>query len=265
MQLCLDFSTLAITSIPTQSFILLEEYYIKLPQTTKAMNAGTSQAYNLTTWQGHENLKVLSCDLVKTDILEVSLQDGPVDLQPAAFGLTSARTKGTVLGSSINSKIMKLAYATVCKTMFTKLCSDYSDQPHAALDLIKQVSIDPNGNPVSAPISAYYMRLMNAARPFTSERHFPISLCAKFIEGMDPRLLPGFQRNFPQHSNVSCCVLTFRGRHFRKCCRQLRGPKRITRMSNALRGKQLDLVHNPSIQAVTQGALQHSLVKLRPL
>ncbi len=97
---------------------------------------------------------------------------------------------------------MKLAYATVCKTMFTKLCPDYSDQPHAALDLIKKVSIDPNGNSVSAPISAYYMRLMNAARPFTSEQEFPISLCAKFIEGMDPRLLPGFRRNFPKHSKV---------------------------------------------------------------
>ncbi len=132
------------------------------------MNVGTGSSYNLTTWQGHENLKVLSREIVKTDILECTLQDGPVDLLPAAFGLTSARTKGTVLGSSIDRKIMKLAYATVCKTMFTELCPDYSDQLHAALDLIKQVSIDTNGNSVSAPIPAYYMRLMNAARPFTS-------------------------------------------------------------------------------------------------
>ena len=80
-------------------------------QGTKAMNAGTGGSYNLTTWQGHKNLKVL--------ILEITLQDGPVELLPAAFGLTSARTKGNVLGSSIDSKIMKLAYATVCKTMFT--------------------------------------------------------------------------------------------------------------------------------------------------
>ena len=228
VQLRLDFSSLAIASVTTHSCILLEEYYIELPQTTKAMNTGTNQAYNLTTWQGHANLKVLSCEIVKTDILDITLQDGPVDLQPAAFGLTSAHTKGTVLGSSIDSKIMNLAYATVCKTMFTELCPDYSDQPHAALDLIKQVSIDPNGNLVSAPISAYYMRFMNAARPFTSERNYPISLCAKFIEGMDPRLLPGFQRNFPNIAPLSCYVLILRGRHFRKCCRQLREPKMIT-------------------------------------
>ena len=42
------------------------------------------------------------------------------------------------------------------------------------------------------------------ARPFTTERFYPISLCAKFMEGMDPRLVPGFRirRNFPKHSTV---------------------------------------------------------------
>jgi hypothetical protein len=167
VQLRLDFLSLAIASVATHSFILLEEYYIEFPQTTKAVNAGTGNAYNLTTWQGHKKVKVLSCEIVKTDILDITLQDGPVDLQPAAFGLTSARTTSIVLGSSIDAKIMNLSYATVCKKMFTELCPNYSDQPHAALDLIKQVSIDPNGNSVSAPISVYYMRLMNAARPFT--------------------------------------------------------------------------------------------------
>ena len=43
---------------------------------------------------------------------------------------------------------------------------------------------------------------MNAARPFTTERFYPISLCAKFIEGLDPRLVPGFRRNFTKHSTA---------------------------------------------------------------
>ena len=92
------------------------------------------------------NLKGMSCNNVKTNILDITLQGGPVYLQPAAFGLTSACTKGTVLGSSIDSKIMKLAYQTVCKTLFTEICPDYSNQPHAALNLINQISIDANGD-----------------------------------------------------------------------------------------------------------------------
>ena len=43
---------------------------------------------------------------------------------------------------------------------------------------------------------------MNAARPFTTERFYPISLCTKFMEGIDPSLVPGFRRNFPKHSTV---------------------------------------------------------------
>jgi hypothetical protein len=43
---------------------------------------------------------------------------------------------------------------------------------------------------------------MNAARPFTAEQVYPISLCANFMEGMDPRLVAGFSRNFPTHSTI---------------------------------------------------------------
>jgi hypothetical protein len=198
----LDFSSLANAGVTSHLCILMEDYYIELPQQTKTMNPGAGNAYNLTTWQGESNLRAMSNNGVKTYILDITFQDGPVNLQAVAFGLTSARTKGTELGLSINTKIMKLAYKTVCKTMFTEICPDYSDQPHAALDLIKQVSIDLNGNLVSALIYAYHTRLMNAARPFTSDQDYPISLCAKFMEGTDPCLLPGFRRNYPTHSVV---------------------------------------------------------------
>jgi hypothetical protein len=131
----------------------------------------------------------MSCNKVKNDILKITLQDGLVDLQPAAFGLTSFRTDGIVLKIAVNNKIMKLAYLTICKTLFTELFPDYSHQLHAALDLIKQVSFDCDGNQVVASVYAYHLRLMNAARPFTTEQFYPISLCAEFMEGMDPRLV----------------------------------------------------------------------------
>jgi hypothetical protein len=144
----------------------------------------------------------MSCNEVKTDILYITLQDGPLDLQPAAFGLTSACANGIVLRTAVDNKIMKLAYLTICKTLFIELCPDYSDQPHVALNLIKQVSVDHDGNQVVASVYTYHTRLMNAARPFTTEIFYPISLCTKFMEGMDPRLFAGFRRNFPTHSTV---------------------------------------------------------------
>ena len=119
MQLCLDFSPLANAGVTTHSCTLLKEYYIEFLQTTKAVTGGNNQAYNLTTWQGTANLKGMSCDKVKTGILDITFQEGPVDLQPAAFGLTASRTDGIVLRSVVDSKIMKLAYLTICKNLFT--------------------------------------------------------------------------------------------------------------------------------------------------
>ena len=34
------------------------------------------------------------------------------------------------------------------------------------------------------------------------KRFHPISLCVKFMEGIDPRLVPGFRRNFPKHGTL---------------------------------------------------------------
>ena len=82
--------------------------------------AGNNQAYNLTAWHGTVNLKGMPHDKVQRDILEITLQDGQVDLQPAAFGLTSDCTDGIVLRTAVNKKIINLAYLTVCKTLFTE-------------------------------------------------------------------------------------------------------------------------------------------------
>ena len=109
----------------------------------------------------------MSFDMVKTTILKITLQEGPVDLQPAGFELTSSLTNGVTLRALVDNKIMKLAYLNICRTIFTELCPDYSNQPHAALDHIKQVSFDHDGNQVVASVYAYYTRLMSAARPFT--------------------------------------------------------------------------------------------------
>jgi hypothetical protein len=43
---------------------------------------------------------------------------------------------------------------------------------------------------------------MSASRPFSSQREYPISVCARFQDGLDLHLLTGFHHNFPQHSIV---------------------------------------------------------------
>ncbi len=202
VQLSIDFILLINVSNQVKPTTLWMEYYLELPHTTRAMTNGKNVAYNLMTFHGAVDLCTLSPADVKAQILDATLQDGPVELQPASFGLTNARTNGTALRIEIKSKILRLAFSTVCHALFLELCPGYSNQPHAALDHIHQVHINRKGNQAVCLVQSYFQQLMSAARPFTNQQDFPISVCAKFMEGLGHRLITGFCWFFPHHSVV---------------------------------------------------------------
>ena len=179
VQITLDFRPLVSVDPPGLTTLCME-YYIELPQTSCAMLNGVGVGYNLVTYHGPDDLRTLTMRQVQDDILAQTLQDGPYDLRPASFNLKTARTDGTALRSEIEGKILRLAYPTICNTLFLELCPGYSNQPHAALDHIRQVHHDRDGNQVVSTVQAYFQQLMNASRPFSSQREFPISVCQKF-------------------------------------------------------------------------------------
>jgi hypothetical protein len=102
----------------------------------------------------------------------------------------------------IKAKILQLSFSTVCYTLFLELCPGYCSQPHAAIDHIHQIHTDYDGNQVISLVQAYFQQLMGAAHPFSSYREFPVSVCARFQDDLDPRLQTGFRCYFPQRCIV---------------------------------------------------------------
>jgi hypothetical protein len=202
VQLTLDFSPLVNTTPTGGSTILRVEYYIELPQTSWQLTNGTGSAYTLLTFHGVSDLWTLSPADVQAQLLKVTFQDGPINLQPARFNLSSARTDSTELRSEIEAKILRLSFSTVCNALFLELCPGYLSQPHAAIDHIRQIHVDCNGNQVASTVQAYFHQLIGATRPFSSQQDFPVSVCAKFQDGLGPCLLTGFRRYFPAHTVV---------------------------------------------------------------
>jgi hypothetical protein len=201
VQLSVNFVDLVTIANPGPTTLRIK-YFIELPQTMRQMTNGTGNAYTLTTFHSAGDLRTLTPEEIKANILDHTLQDGTVELQVASFGATSARTDSFAIQNKIQEKILCLAVVSICQIMFTGLCPGYSNQPHATLEHIHQVHTDKDGNAVSSSVQAYYQQLMNASRPFSSQREYPISVCARFINGLDPCLLTGFCRNFPNHSVV---------------------------------------------------------------
>jgi hypothetical protein len=134
--------------------------------------------------------------------LEPCLRDGPITLGVADFNLAEANVDAETIRDTIQAKILKLGFKQICSSIFQQLCPGYSDQPHAALENIRQSAPGPDGQMVTASVIEYFQRMMNAVRPFATKQTYAISVCDGFIQGLDRRLLPCFQRMYPAHSTV---------------------------------------------------------------
>ncbi len=176
--------------------------YLELPQLTLAMVNGKNQAYNLTTWHGAANLMTLNSNKVCVQILEPTLQDGPIVLHPANFNLGNANINTNVIRETIHTKILKLGFKQICVSIFTQLCPRYSDQPYAVLKHIRKTSTCLDGQPVTATIAKYHQCMMNAIQPFATQNRFAISVCNCFIHGLDKTLLPSFCQLYLNHSTL---------------------------------------------------------------
>jgi hypothetical protein len=104
VQLSINFGTLVNVNPPGPTS-MQSKYYIKLSQTSMQMANGLNTAYNLLMFHGASDLCTLLTANFQTQILDITFQDGPVDLQPARFNLSMTRTNSTKLRSDIEAKI----------------------------------------------------------------------------------------------------------------------------------------------------------------
>jgi len=92
--------------------------------------------YHLTTWLGAADLRTLSPEEVKRDILGMTYQDGPYNLLAPTFNLTTCYTDSTVVYCELKSSVVCLASQTIHQTLFMVLIPGYLIEPHNVLDHI---------------------------------------------------------------------------------------------------------------------------------
>ena len=122
VQCTMDFGALVTAHPYPVSPLLRVSYYIELPQSSRAMINGAGGAYTLVSFLGVDDLCTLSPDNVKTTILNLVLQHGPVLLEASDFNLQTANTNSQDIASDIDGKILKLAWHQVCASIFNELC-----------------------------------------------------------------------------------------------------------------------------------------------
>jgi hypothetical protein len=164
------------------------------------MTNGQGSLYCLTTYLGPDDIRTMPPDVFLRDILSVTLQDGSIDLLFPKFKLTAAKTDSTIIEAKINMKVICLATPSVIDHLFNQICLGYSKEPHAAINHIRQMYNDSNGNAVFSFVFEYYIQILAAPCPFINQEVLPISICRAFMDGLDSLLLTGFRTYFLDYS-----------------------------------------------------------------
>ena len=201
VQLELDYADLAVRRAGAGPAPLLRgEYYIQLPQGTRDVTNAAGNVRRLSTFLGVDDLRTLSVDEVRRDILHQTHQDGPYDLLAPSFNLTSCRTDSQTVYGELKSLVVRLASETIHDTLFRVLVPGYSIEPHNVLDHIWQSYVNADNKAVTLSAQAYYTTFLNAIRPFYDLEEYPIDLAGIFQDHINPSLQKGFRAHYPLYA-----------------------------------------------------------------
>lgn len=163
---------------------------------------GAGNAYTLVTFAGAADLRTLNTAQTAAAILSVTYQTQPGQIQAPVFGATAATLNQERAKTEIESKILRVCMDAVFADIFLAAAPNYTDQPEAALENVKQLYTDADGKEVYRSVQSYYTQIMGAIQPFVGRRAFPVNVAERFKGNMDPGLSPFFKQSYPQHTIV---------------------------------------------------------------
>ena len=141
----------------------MQPVYIDPPQTTRVMINGAGANYNLTTWHGISDFSTLTSAQVRADIL-LCLHDRRITLRAAnVVNLNNVQIDDTSIIETIQAKILKLSFKQkICASVLQQLCPGHSDQPHAAIEHIRQSANGPDIQLITTT-TINYQRMLNTS------------------------------------------------------------------------------------------------------
>ena len=202
LQIALDFRDLCTAAEPTDNTTLRTTYYLELPQTSVPVNNANNVARNLTTFHGPDDLRTMSVEQLRADILNAVYQDQPIDLTEPAFNLGTVSTESQEMKKRISNLILRIAMKTIEMAIFESICPNYSMEPQAAVEAVRQTVKDAEGNDVTYTVAQYYTNFINSARPLLSQRTLPIDLVGGFVKNTHPDIFNVLKETYPKFNDV---------------------------------------------------------------
>ena len=178
------------------------DFYVELPQSSTQMVNGAGNAYTLVTYAGPADLRMLDANQTAAAILNLTYQTKPGQIQAPVFGATAATLTQDHAMTEIESKILRVCMDAVFADIFLAVAPNFTNQPEAALEYVKQIFTDSDGKEVYRSVQEYYSQIMAAIQPFVAQRSFPVNVVEKFKGNMDPGLSQLFKQAYQTWSDT---------------------------------------------------------------
>ena len=172
-------------------------YYLELPQTSVDIANGAGAMRSLVTFHGTADIRTLSVQEIRTEILEQGPYDGPIDLSAAPDFATEATIDDEDIEMLVVKKIFRIGFPSILRAVFTNLCPNFSDKPQANVENVSMSIQDADGNNVVLSVNNYNVRFWSAIRTFMFEETWPIDCAAQFMKGLHPDLRKKVEAAYP--------------------------------------------------------------------
>ena len=124
------------------------DFYVELSQSSTAMDNGGGVAQTLVMYAGPADLCTLDTAQSAATILTVTYQANPGQIVAPVFGATSATLHQARAMIDLETKILRVVLPAVCQDVFQGIAPNYTEQPEAALEHVKQIIVDASGEKI---------------------------------------------------------------------------------------------------------------------
>jgi hypothetical protein len=134
---------------------LHQETFIELPKEVHSVKNGAGTVIEYTTCVLPADLRTWTPEFLKTEVLEKTYQTKVAGIEPATFGSTSATLDSDKHHTGFMEKVLEKHVPWLEGEIFKTVCPGVVFRPSSALNGVRQVLTDANGNTVIVPVHLY--------------------------------------------------------------------------------------------------------------
>ena len=185
-----------VTSTASSKYTI--DTFIELPKGDKLILDGGGNYVTVHTFLGPDDIRLYTADAVQTEILMLTRQTKPASLTAATFGMTSASLDSSKKDELFREDLIESNFSWLEDELFKTCCPGVAYRPSSALNQVKQIYTDANGNKTCVPIQLYMTNVLIAMNCM-GRKDYEVDVVNYAVDNMDPDVKAEMESAYSAH------------------------------------------------------------------